>query len=86
MYSNVDIEAALKDGSLVIDPFTPEQVKAAGITLHLGAMLLKPIAGTVCDVKRELAQHKARLANLEENINTIMEIMVSRQGPVERLN
>ena len=54
MYSNVDIETALKDGSLVIEPFTPKQVKAAGVTLHLGSLILKPIPGVVCDVKKEI--------------------------------
>lgn len=51
MYSNLDIEAAIARGDLIIEPCKPEQIKAAGLTLHLGHTLLKPVPGTVADVK-----------------------------------
>lgn len=53
MLSNEDIRRAIKAGHLVIDPFRDEFVRAAGITLHLGAHLLKPYPGTVVDLKKK---------------------------------
>ena len=51
MFSNEDIKSAIASGELVIDPFRPEFVRAAGLTLHLGAQLLKPLPGKVVDVR-----------------------------------
>lgn len=51
MLSNEDIKRAIKSGQLVIKPFREDFIRAAGITLHLGPNLLKPIPGTVVDIK-----------------------------------
>jgi len=52
MFSRQDIHRCLESGELVIEPFASEMVKTAGITLHLGAKLLKPRPGIVVDVKK----------------------------------
>jgi dCTP deaminase len=54
MLSDVDIKAAMERKELVIEPFRPEFVRACGITLHLGELLLKPKSGTVVDVKNKI--------------------------------
>ncbi len=54
MLSNEDIRLALSSGELVIEPFASEIVKAAGITMHLGPILLKPLPGKVVDVKNNV--------------------------------
>jgi len=51
MLSRLDIHNCLKSGELIIEPFSDQIVKTAGITLHLGATLLKPRPGIVVDVK-----------------------------------
>ncbi len=51
MYSNEDILQVIKSGELVIEPFDPSSAKAAGLTMHLGAQILKPLPGKVADVK-----------------------------------
>lgn len=65
MLSNEDIKAALKSGELVIDPFREDLVKTAGVTLHLGEELLKPLPGKVVDVKNKIVpdfeEHKITL-------------------------
>jgi dCTP deaminase len=55
MYSNEDILKAIRSGDLIIEPFLPEFVRGAGVTLHLGSKLLKPIEGKVVDVKNKVA-------------------------------
>jgi dCTP deaminase len=50
MYSNLDILEAIHNGQLIVEPFHPTMVKSAGLTLHLGKTLLKPLAGKVVDV------------------------------------
>ncbi len=54
MLSNEDIKLAIKNGELVIDPFTPDIIKTAGVTLHLGENLLKPLEGKVVDVRKNV--------------------------------
>lgn len=51
MLSDEDVRNALKTGELKIVPFEDKLVRTAGITLHLGGQLLKPIPGKVVDVK-----------------------------------
>ena len=51
MYSDKDIAAAIEDGSIVIEPFDSRVVRPAGITMHLGENLLKPLPGRIVDVK-----------------------------------
>ncbi len=54
MFSNTDIEAALKSGELVITPFSKKGLEAAGLNLHLGYDILKPIPGKVVDVRNKI--------------------------------
>lgn len=54
MLSNEDIKAALKSGELVIQPFSDELIRSAGVTLHLGENLLKPLPGKTVDVKNKI--------------------------------
>ena len=54
MLSNEDIKRVLADGQLVIEPFRPEFIRAAGITMHLGEQLLKPLPGKVVDIKNKI--------------------------------
>lgn len=51
MYSNQDIFKAIEKGDLIIEPYSPKYVRAAGITLHLGKELLKPLIGKIVDIK-----------------------------------
>lgn len=55
MLSNEDIKKVLESGELVIDPFYPEYMRGAGLTLHLGEHLLKPKPGIIVDVKNRIA-------------------------------
>jgi dCTP deaminase len=61
MYSNEDIKQALSSGELVITPFKEEMIKGAGITLHLGSLLLKPLPGKVVDVKKKITPDFAEI-------------------------
>lgn len=54
MLSNEDIRHAIRIGDLKVEPFKDEFVRAAGITMHLGGEILKPLPGTVVDVKRKI--------------------------------
>lgn len=54
MLSNEDIKAAIGRGELVIDPFREEAIRAAGVTMHLGENLLKPLPGKIVDVKHKI--------------------------------
>lgn len=54
MFSNADIEKALQSGELVVTPFSRKNFEAAGLTLHLGPDILKPIPGTVIDPKNKI--------------------------------
>ena len=51
MLSSTDIEAAIEKGSLVVDPLLVGSIRPAGIRLHLGERLLKPLPGVVVDVR-----------------------------------
>jgi len=55
MLSNEDIKHAINSGELKVNPLKPEFVRAAGITMHLGERLLKPLPGKVVDVKNRIA-------------------------------
>ena len=54
MLSNEDIKAAISSGDLVVSPFRDDFVRACGITMHLGANLLKPLPGKVVDVRKKV--------------------------------
>ncbi|MBX7137366.1 MAG: dCTP deaminase [Oligoflexia bacterium] len=53
MLSNEDIKDALKSGQLIVEPFSDELVKSAGVTLHLGEKILKPMPGKIVDVRKK---------------------------------
>ena len=52
MLSNVDIKRVIASGELKITPFNQKWLRSSGITMHLGAELLKPRAGYVVDVRK----------------------------------
>ena len=62
MLSNEDILLAIESGGLVVEPFSPSQVRAAGLTLHLGPNLLRPLPGVVVDVKRGVVPEYQEIA------------------------
>ena len=67
MLSDVDLRAALAEGRIAITPFSDAQLRAAGITLHLGAQLQKPRPGAVVDVRaRTLPEYDAIQLNAQE--------------------
>ena len=67
MYSNEDIAKAIKNGDLVVKPFSEKLIKAAGLTLRLGAELLKPLPGTVVDVKKGTSPNYEEITITDEN-------------------
>jgi dCTP deaminase len=54
MMSNEDIKQVISSGELIIEPYDEAYLRGAGITLHLGADLLKPQPGKVVDVKNNI--------------------------------
>ncbi len=54
MLSNVDLLQAIAQGHLEVEPFSEAQLRAAGLTLHLGHDLLKPLPGVTVDVKKRI--------------------------------
>ncbi|MCB0320221.1 MAG: dCTP deaminase [Bdellovibrionales bacterium] len=52
--SDNDIKIAIEQGDLAIEPFSPDMLRAAGITFHLGSELLIPRTGVVVDVKNQI--------------------------------
>lgn len=54
MLSNEDIKRAIESRQLVIDPFCPSYIRAAGLTLHLDANILKPLPGKIVDIKNAI--------------------------------
>lgn len=52
MLSIEDIRKVVEKGELRITPFSDAWLRSSGITMHLGAELLKPLAGHVVDVKK----------------------------------
>ncbi len=54
MLSNEDIKRAIDSKELIIDPYDDGYLRGAGLTLHLGADLLKPLPGKVADVKKNI--------------------------------
>lgn len=55
MLSNEDIKKAIDSGELIIEPFSEEIIRSAGVLLHLGDLILKPLPGTVVDVKNKIS-------------------------------
>jgi len=51
MLSNEDINNELESGGIKVVPCQDGMVKSAGLTLHLGEDLLKPLPGVIVDVK-----------------------------------
>ncbi len=57
MLSNEDIQEAIKSGGLLIEPYSEELLRGAGLVLRLGAKLLKAAPGQIVDVKSKVAPH-----------------------------
>lgn len=55
MLSDTDLRHAIATGGLAIHPFSPKLIRPAGITLHLGETLLRPLPGRIVDVKNKIA-------------------------------
>lgn len=53
MLSDLDINILLQTRDLIIDPFSPEQIRPAGVTLHLGERILQPVGDKVIDLKKK---------------------------------
>jgi len=54
MFSDRDIKKAIENKSLIVEPFRPESIRPAGITLHLGEKILKPSPGVTVDIKNKI--------------------------------
>jgi len=52
MLSNVDIKRVIESGELKISPYSENWLRTSGITMHLGADLLRPLPGHVVDVRQ----------------------------------
>lgn len=50
----------------------------------LGKATLENVSESVLEIKRDFQQQRLRMGTLEDNINTILEIMISRNQPVGR--
>ena len=51
MLSDADIKRVIESGELKVSPYSSQWIRSSGITMHLGAELLKPQAGHVFDVR-----------------------------------
>lgn len=51
MLSNEDIKRAIAARELVFEPFREDFIRAAGVAMHLGHKLLRPVPGKVVDVR-----------------------------------
>ncbi|MCB0322852.1 MAG: dCTP deaminase [Bdellovibrionales bacterium] len=54
MLSSEDIRRAIESGALQVSPLFEDSVRPAGLGLHLGEQLLRPLPGKVVDVKRKI--------------------------------
>lgn len=66
MLSNEDIKRSISSGELKITPYSEEILRGAGLTLHLGENLLKPLPGTVVDVKNKIAPQYTEITLSDE--------------------
>lgn len=71
MYSNIDIHNAIIKKDLIITPFNQDQVKAAGLTLHLGETLLKADTKTVIDIKNNIKPEYEKIIITDDSPYTI---------------
>ena len=54
MLSDEDLKRAISEGQLAIEPYNERSVRPAGVVLHLGELLLRPLPGCVVDVKTKV--------------------------------
>ena len=54
MFSNEDIKRAISKGDITFEPFSESAIRAAGVVLHLGPELLKPLPGKTVDLKNKV--------------------------------
>jgi deoxycytidine triphosphate deaminase len=52
MLSDADIKRVVESGELKVSPYSSQWIRSSGITMHLGAELLKPQSGHVVDVMK----------------------------------
>lgn len=66
MLSSIDIRQAMAAGDLVIDPLFATSIRPAGLTLHLGEHLLKPLGGTVVDIRKRISPQYQQILITDE--------------------
>ena len=67
MLSDKDIQEVIANKELIIEPYDESYLRGAGLTLHLGEMLLKPQPGIIVDVKKEILPKYDEIILTEEN-------------------
>jgi len=72
MLSNEDIKRVIEAGQLTISPLDPKSIKASGLTMHLGDLLLKPLPGKVVDVKNGVAPDYDEITIADDKPYTLM--------------
>jgi dCTP deaminase len=66
MLSGEDIRRALKEGSLVVEPFHESCIRLSGLSLHLGEQILRPKPGVTVDVlKGTTPEYDEQIITLE---------------------
>lgn len=66
MLSSEDILKAIAEGNLKIEPYNSSCIRLAGLALHLGEHLLKPLPGKVIDVKNKILPEYEQIRITEE--------------------
>ena len=61
MLSSEDIKQAIRSGNLAVDPLFKGSIRPAGLRLHLGPSLLKPLAGVTVDPKNGVIPEYERI-------------------------
>jgi dCTP deaminase len=62
-----DIVAALRDERLQVEPFSPQQLRPAGLTLHLGSEILRPRAQPLIDFEETDPEIEYERTSLEDD-------------------
>lgn len=61
MLSSEDIRQEIAAGNLIVEPLFEGSIRPAGLGLHLGTQLLKPLPGKTVDVKRKIIPDYAKI-------------------------
>ena len=52
--------------------------------LSMGRANLENVHEEICELKKDVTGIKGKISGMEENLKTLLEIMMSRQEPVQR--